>query len=178
MFSDKSIEDVYDPLSKEWNRRMAIDTKYNRKIDRIQHMSNRMKKYDKQGFNDDPFPYSNYLGLCKKYEVELAVLEIQKDENRKISDKLWDQMNGVFQITDRNSRAKKITKRQKRELEKETCAICYDSHSLKQLTTTSCGHTFGKPCLSKMLEYNYDNWTENVCPCCRNAAFELVRYSV
>jgi hypothetical protein len=177
MFSNKAIQDVYEPLSKEWNALLSINEKYSRKLDKIKHMTKYRKKYEKQGFNNDPLP-SNYIGLCQKYDVEIADLEIQMADIDKHTTQLWDQMEGVYKITDKNSRLRKISRHKKRQLEKETCAICYESHSLKQLTTTSCGHTFGKTCLSKMMEYNYDNATDTMCPCCRNPAFELVRYFV
>jgi hypothetical protein len=116
--------------------------------------------------------------LKDKFELEIALLTIKKEELDNTMTKLWDEMEGLFKITKQKSKLKKISQLQKRQLERVTCCICYESHTVKQLVTTSCGHTFGKCCLSKMFEYNYDNYIENVCPCCRNNNIELTRYVV
>ena len=71
-----------------------------------------------------------------------------------------------------------ISKLQKRQLEREICSICCSEHNIKQLVTTNCGHTFGKCCFSNLLDYNYDNNIEIVCPCCRNDKIELIRYVI
>jgi len=176
MFSNKAIEDAYEPLSKEWNQRLRLREEYETKLYKIKHIRRYMKKVAENHYCYPAYPI--HLHRWNQFEVEIAELEIQMSDIDKQTTQLWDQMEGVYKITDKNSRLTKISKRQKRQLERETCAICYESHSLKQLTTTSCGHTFGKTCLSKMMEYNYDNATDTMCPCCRNPAFELVRYSV
>ncbi len=43
----------------------------------------------------------------------------------------------------------------------ETCPVCIEDISVKQLHTTSCGHSFHKPCISTWFE------TSDECPICR-----------
>ena len=177
MFSEKSTGDKYNPLSNEWNQLMQKYQACSNKIYKWKGIHVIMKKWDKHGSCNDPFP-SSYLHLCEKYELEIALLDIQKDDIEKKMKSIWDEMEGLFHITSQNSRLQKISKTQKHRLEKETCSICYDTHPITKSVTTSCGHTFGKCCFSKMIEHNYDNAVETVCPCCRNPTFELIRYVV
>jgi len=106
------------------------------------------------------------------------MLELQSDEIDKSSNNLWRKMESLFKITKNNSKYKKITKIEKRRLERETCAICFEEHDIKQIVTTSCGHVFGKRCISQILEHNYDNDIDFKCPCCRNDKVELTRYTL
>jgi hypothetical protein len=175
MFSEKSICDEYDPLSKEWNTLLKKYEECSTKINKLEGIHGHMKKFSKYGFCNDPIP-STFLKLRQKYEVEIALLDIQKNDIDKKMKTIWDQMEGLFKITNQNSQLKKITKLQKRQLEREMCSICYDNHSITELVTTTCGHSFGKCCLSKWMEYNYENVLDTTCPYCRNTKFDLVRY--
>ena len=177
MFSDKSLENMYEPRSKEWNKLFRISEEYANKMYKMQNIHVNMKKFSKHGFCNDPLP-SNYLHLCDKFEVEIAVLEIKRHDIDNKRRKIWDEMEGLFKITKQNSHLKKVSKLEKRRLEREICSICYESHSIKQLVTTSCGHTFGKCCLSRMIEHNYENGAQIMCPYCRNEHFKLTRHDI
>uniref|UniRef100_A0A6C0E3K3 RING-type domain-containing protein n=1 Tax=viral metagenome TaxID=1070528 RepID=A0A6C0E3K3_9ZZZZ len=176
MLSIKSLEEIYEPRSKEWDSLRLLYDECSNQIYRLQNIKRHMDKFTKNGFCDDPFP-KNYLYLCNKFEVEIAILQVKRDEVDKQRKLLWRDMEGLFKITPKNSKLKKITPLAKRQLERELCSICYEQHTIKQLVTTNCGHTFGKCCLSEMLEHNYDNVVDMVCPCCRNDRMELIRYA-
>uniref|UniRef100_A0A6C0ESV6 RING-type domain-containing protein n=1 Tax=viral metagenome TaxID=1070528 RepID=A0A6C0ESV6_9ZZZZ len=177
MFSLKSLGDTYDKYNKSWNSLLSRYKECSNTIYKLQNIKSHMKKFDKQGFCKDSFP-SNYLRLCDKYEIEIAELEIRANDIDKNMQKLWDKMESIFKITKQNSKLTKITKLQKRQLERETCSICYEQHNIKQLVTTNCGHTFGKCCFSQLIDYTFDNCTDIVCPCCRNDKIELTRYVI
>lgn len=123
----------------------------------------RFKRGEKYDLCDD------YLYLKKKYAVEVALLEIKMKEIDIISDKLEKRINnlGATFIHD-NSSKKKIKNNKRKILEKEVCGICCENHEIKHIITTCCNHHFGKCCLAKYVNYNFDNYLEIICPMCRN----------
>ena len=176
MLSIKSLENAYEPISKEWNNLQRVYNECSNKMYKLKNIKTCMDKFVENGFCNDPFP-KNYLYLSNKFEVEIALLQLKRDEVDKQMKLLWRDMEGVFKITSKNSKLKKITPLEKRNLEREICSICYEQHTIKQVVTTNCGHTFGKCCLTEMLGHNYDNEIDIVCPCCRNDRIEIVRYA-
>ena len=134
-----------------------LDSKYEENYEKFQ----RGETYP--GFTDE------YFDLKEKYAVEVALLEIKMKEIDIISDKLEKRIDnpGTTFIND-NTRKKKIKNKEKKILEKEVCGICCEKHTVRQIVTTSCNHHFGKKCLSRYFDYNFDKCLEIVCPICRN----------
>lgn len=77
-------------------------------------------------------------------------------------------------ITKKNSRVSRVTKSRARQLETEECCICLNTHCIRDITKTSCGHTFGKSCIENMRK-NYD---AVACPLCRNSQLEYTIYTI
>jgi len=170
----RSLLQKYEPLSHEWNKLRRISDEYEHRLYKILHIKKAMK-------NDTPFPH-DYLQTCQKYELEIALLEIQIDEVDQKCNTLWRQMEAVFQFTDKNTKYKPASSpAEKRKRANEPCAICYDSPAdggggLKRRISTNCGHIFCKPCMTTFLQYNYDTGAEITCPCCRNDQLTFVRF--
>lgn len=79
MLSIKSLEDAYEPKSKEWNNLQRVYNECSNKMYKLQNIKTCMDKFSANGFCDDTIP-KNYLYLCEKFEVELAVLQLKIDE--------------------------------------------------------------------------------------------------
>ena len=111
----------------------------------------------------------HYFELYEKYIVEVALLEIKMKELNNIYSKYEKRIFniGATFIND-NSSKKKIKNNKRKILEKEVCGICCENHEIKHIITTACSHHFGKCCLAKYVDYNFDNDLEIVCPICRN----------
>jgi len=123
----------------------------------------KFKRGGKYEFSD------HYFELYEKYIVEVALLEIKMKELNNISSKYEKR---IFNIGStfiyECSTKRKINNNKRKILEKEVCGICCENHEIKHIITTSCNHHFGKCCLAKYVDYNFDKYLEIVCPICRN----------
>jgi hypothetical protein len=116
--------------------------------------------------------------LVKKYFVELTNLELLRDELGKKSDKLEKITDNIgVSFIHENSKLQKITNKNKKQLQRDTCSICCDTHKINKMITTCCGHHFGTYCFAKYIDINYDNNNEIICPLCRNDKLEyFIKY--
>jgi hypothetical protein len=171
------LYEKYEPLSREWNKLRRISDEYENRLYKILHIKQAIK-------NNTPFP-KNYWQTRQKHELEIALLEVQIDENDQKCNTLWRQMEAVFQFTDKNTKYEPAcSPAEKRKRLYEPCAICYDSFvgvgvgvGLKRRISTNCGHIFCKPCMTAFLQHNYDTGAEITCPCCRNDRLTFVRFT-
>ena len=116
--------------------------------------------------------------LENKYYVELMNLHLQLDELHKKSDKLEKKKDNIgVSFIHENSKLQKITNKNKKQLQRDTCSICCDTHKINKMITTCCGHHFGTYCFAKYIDINYDNNNEIICPLCRNDKLEyFIKY--
>lgn len=98
---------------------------------------------------------------------------VEADNQFKRSSK---KLKASLRVNRANTTYKKIDAKGRRALEREPCVICFETHHAKQLTTTNCGHTFCRPCFSKVLNTCYLDYKEVSCPYCRNENIMLTRY--
>jgi hypothetical protein len=170
-----SLWQKYEPLSRKWNKLGRVYDEFENRLYKILHIKNAI-------YNGTPFP-PDYLQMRQKYDLEIAVLEVQMDEIKQKSNTLWRQMEAIFQFTDKNTEYKPASSpAEKRKRTNEPCAICYDSPaegggSLKRRISTNCGHIFCKPCMTTFLQHNYDTGSVITCPCCRNDRLTFVRFT-
>jgi hypothetical protein len=122
--------------------------------------------------------YIKKNNLPSKFGVDIMILELKireldlrlrKVENTiRLTCKL--SLIGTFQF-------KKIVNKKKIQLEKEVCSICCETHIIKKLFTTKCGHHFGECCFGKYIEHKIENKSVIKCPLCRsNNILPVVKY--
>jgi len=170
MLSLTNLENEYFPLWKECQKSKDQCQHKMAKRDKILHIRRQV---------NEGVPYPDTQSNKKqwdKYAVEVAVLHLDICSAWEKERKIWKQMDSVLFVNRANTTYKKINAVQRRALEREPCVICFETHDAKYLTTTNCGHTFCRPCFSKVVETNYFDDKEISCPYCRNENIVLSRY--
>jgi hypothetical protein len=109
-------------------------------------------------------------------DVDFAVSEADFEEAWPEFRDSWNNLDAILRVNRANTTYKKVTASVRRALEREPCVICFETHHAKQLTTTNCGHTFCRPCLSQHINTCYYDEKEISCPYCRNDKITLTRY--
>ena len=170
MLSLKSLETVSSPMWKEINKHREQGQQKIAKRNRLIHIPKKINPC--YLYLDD----EAHLGQLDKYEVEIALLQADIEDAWKKEGKNWKQMGSLLFVNRANTTYKKISGSDRRTLEREPCVICFETHDAKYLTTTNCGHTFCRPCFSKVLDTCYYDIKEVSCPYCRNENITLTRY--
>jgi len=116
---------------------------------------------------------------------EYDLLEIEADYYLNIINNYYSAREKEEQIcllAPNSHPVKRITKMKRRELERETCAICLDMHGYKDIVKTSCGHVFGKTCFQNHLctlnKHNHSNLLRTSCPMCRRTDLSFTLFSL
>ena len=111
--------------------------------------------------------------MRKKYIVEITTIKLSQNELDKEHDKYLKKMNNIgISFIHEYIKLQKITNKNKKKLERETCSICCDNHKINKMITTSCGHHFGTYCFAQYIDVNYEKLNDIVCPLCRNDNLE------
>lgn len=112
---------------------------------------------------------NHYLKIKERHEVELALLDIKKEETTRLFHKYEEKITNIGKsFIEENSRVEKVSDKTKTQIERENCSICFEHHESKHIIRTSCNHYFGKYCFSKFIDSNFENDRDIVCPICRN----------
>lgn len=176
------VDEFYRECDEKWNQ--LYDNQKNniyRKIYRYLDLEEACKRdyeYYKIHGEYPPLNYAILRGkkriiLENKYEVELANLRLLIDESNKQKDKLCKKKDNIgITFIHEYIKLQKITNKNKKKLERETCSICCDNHKINKMITTSCGHHFGTYCFAQYIDVNYDKSNDIVCPLCRNDNLE------
>jgi hypothetical protein len=164
------------------NRQTNVYTHFQRYLDMERHMKRADEYYEIHG----KYP-PNFYNVChgkkrqrleNKYFVELTNLCLVKDELNKKIDEIYKITDNIgLSFIHENSKIQKITNKNKKQLERDTCSICCDTHKINKMITTCCGHHFGTYCFAKYIDMNYDNNNDIICPLCRNDKLEyFIKY--
>lgn len=159
------------------NKETILYPQFNRYLDLERHMKRNNEYFDIHGkfppIIEAMFYSKKRRRLEKKYYVELINLHILNDELDKKNKNLRKKKNNIgSSFIHEYSKLQKITNKNKKQLELETCSICFDNHKINKMITTCCGHHFGRMCFAKYIDLNFDNHNDIVCPLCRNDNLE------
>jgi len=155
------------------NKRTNLESQLNHYLKLERHMKQADEYYEIHGEYpptiEAMFHSKKRRRLENKYEVELANLRSLYRELKKKDGKLDKKIDNIgITFIQENSKLQKITNKNKKQLEHNTCSICFDNHKINKMITTCCGHHFGTYCFSKYIDMNYENDNDIVCPLCRN----------
>ena len=123
--------------------------------------------------------YNKHEKITKKYkklkEIDDAVWEM--------SDYSLDGMNKyceddyLFTLDKKLCKTNYITRSKGKEISSNVCSLCLDTHDVKHMIKTSCGHYFGKSCFAALTKHKFNNDdTEITCPYCRNNISTLCQF--
>ena len=173
---DAQLDELYD------NKKTNLYPQFNHYLDLERHCKRVEEYYEIHGEYppriDAMFHSKKRRRLENKYYVELMNLHLQLDELGKKRDKLYKKTDNIgISFIHEYSKLQKITNKNKKQLERDICSICCDSHKFNKMITTCCGHHFGTYCFSKYIDVNYDKNNDIVCPLCRNDNLEyFIKY--
>ena len=108
--------------------------------------------------------------------LELDIYTTYRDFHSDELDKHLLHIKTIHHITRKNSKVLPISAIKIKELEQETCCICLDTHKVKDIVTTCCGHTLGKSCFEDIIHKHYYADTEITCPLCRKQSLSFSIY--
>jgi hypothetical protein len=108
--------------------------------------------------------YSELKKMFRADYIDYSVKRLDFLEAQKLFERSSKKLRAILRVNRANTTYKKIDAKQRRALEREPCVICYETHDAKHLTTTNCGHTFCRPCFSKILDTCYYDIKEVSCP--------------
>ena len=126
------LDDLYD------NRRTNLYPQFHHYLDMERHYKRGEEYYEIHGeyppIIDAMIHSKKRRKLENKYYVELMNLHLQLDELGKKSDKLEKITDNIgVSFIHENSKMQKITNKNKKQLERDTCSICCDSHKINKI---------------------------------------------
>ena len=148
---------------------------YNKTWEQVKHLFVTSSKPFKEKILQTRNPKES-RNLVSKFVVEYELNRLLK----KKCDEEEEKLKCAHFFNDESlCKTKIICKKQSKKLKETSCGICLDCHSVNLLVKTSCGHVFGKKCLSEFIDYHFTNNSKKVCcPLCRNDSFDLFRYKI
>jgi hypothetical protein len=192
--SNQKFDYYYDEWCKTKKEYKKLSAKLQRTMNKYTHLSNYVGRLYEQWFtfdaitpadikNDIKNKISKISHLMHKTLHETEVLNLELDINNACStihankfDKHLLKIKTIHHITRKNSNVRSVSVMQQKDLESETCCICLETHTLKDIVTTCCGHTLGKSCFEEIIHKHYYADTEITCPLCRKQSLSFNIY--
>ena len=148
------------------------------------------KLYKKMGkihdvtFSDLRSEFEKYNTFSKKYkkieEEEKLCWEIYEEAlngmNTWASNEMFEKL---FTLDKRSCSTLYVTRKKGAQLKDDNCcSMCMESHDIKHIVKTSCGHYFGKQCFASLMKHQYykNNSKTINCPNCRCQEFTLQQF--
>jgi len=110
-----------------------------------------------------------------EHDVAECITNIHHNIRTKFSKKL-KMLHHIKPENTSNCKIVHITKMKIQQLEKEDCCICLEPHKLKEIVTSSCGHTYGKTCFEHIVKKRLNSDKEPICPLCRSEVSKFAIY--
>jgi hypothetical protein len=89
----------------------------------------------------------------------------------------WCEDDYLFTLNKKLCKTNCITRSKGKEISSNVCSLCLDTHDVKHLIKTSCGHYFGKPCFAALTKHKFENDESHVtCPYCRSNVATLCQF--
>jgi len=170
-------------------------SKFKRATNAYYHLFNKIDElyYQMCDYPDDSEPYKQmnkrrsrlYLVMYEK-EKEMKLLELEIDILSDYSDHYlsianrhlkYSQQSRSHFFTKKTYSVRTISKAKRQQVEKEVCAICFQTHSYKDLVETTCSHIYGKSCFQQYISSNKMGQT-GCCPMCRTKDYDFYVYSL
>jgi hypothetical protein len=164
--------DDFERAKKEYQKHCIS---YNKTWDEVKHLFVKSSKTIKEKILQTRNPKET-RNLVSKFVVEYELNNLLK----KNCDEEEEKLKCAHFFNDETlCKTKFICKKKTKKLEETSCGICLGCHSINLLVKTSCGHVFGKKCLSELIDFHFTNNSKKVCcPLCRNDSFDLCRYKI
>jgi len=169
----------------EWTRYQNLYIPVWRKLWRDKRACDHLKKYHYSLFlqwleTENPETkkkmdaISTKMGKLKRkneiVEWQLAIWDDYKDHYSKLLEKCQEE--------DWKKDVNMIDRKRALALEREPCCICFETHSLKDIMVTCCGHTYGQVCIETMIRKQKRKHQTPTCPLCRKSDMKFSLYRV
>jgi hypothetical protein len=90
---------------------------------------------------------------------------------------LWINDDYLFTLDNKLCSTSHITRTKGAIIASNECSLCLETHDVRHLIKTSCGHYFGKKCFALLLKNKFfEDETIIRCPNCRNNAVTLQQF--
>jgi hypothetical protein len=162
----KNICDLDDKRSITWNQ-------YN-------NLYKDFSKMHDESFSALTKEFEQHEKFTKKYkqldEVNKTIWEVYEDAIDGMNK--WCENDNLFTLDKKVCSTAHVTRNKAAKIAAENCcSMCLDTHDIKHLIKTSCGHYFGKQCFASLLKHKfYANIEVITCPNCRSNNFSLQQF--
>jgi hypothetical protein len=91
---------------------------------------------------------------------------------------LWVEDDHLFTLNNKLCSTAHVTRTKGAKISATNdCSLCLESHDLRHLVKTSCGHYFGKKCFAALLKNRFEEHDSTIkCPNCRNDGVTLQQF--
>ena len=120
--------------------------------------------------------YNNTESITKKYKHlrELDDVVWQVYDNAVDGLNKYVENDHLFTLNSKICTPCYISRKKATQIEANTCSLCLESHSIKHIVRTSCGHIFGKQCFAALMRHKYYEDIKQIgCPNCRANNYSL-----
>jgi hypothetical protein len=163
--------------NKFYHLRSVKNDLYNKRFDLLEHANDfaEISKLERQ------IAKIGYLAAIaekdyKSQDFDMLLFEDEHDFCDRIHRKASTKIDKLCYLTKKNCSVRKVSCSRQKSLENTECCICMENHTINDLMTTCCGHTFGKSCFETVLRKKHNGDNDVTCPLCRNSNISVVIY--
>jgi len=162
----KTICELDEQRSQKWNEYYSL----HKAFDKIKDETFKCVKEE----------YHKHESFTKKYKKLKAIDDLTWELYDCAVDGInhWVEDDHLFTLNNKLCSTAHVTRTKGSKLSADNeCSLCLESHELRHLVKTSCGHYFGKKCFAALLRNKFDaDETIIRCPNCRNDGVTLQQF--